>query len=332
MMTMTEIYMFVGFTLSAYAIVANDAIQTLGTFIAANRQRSWITLWVFASGILSAVLLYGWWMNSGDPTYGRLTKFYFDPSTAAQLYGPLCLIPPLALLVLTRYGLPVSTTFLILTFFVPKNLTQMVTKSLMGYGLALIVGFAVFKLIRNYLQRNQSSGNQTLIDPWRVPFQWITTTFLWSQWLIQDLANLFIYFPRVGPEGSPQVVSFTWLIVGLITMVSMQVLIFRDGGGKIQEIVDQKSGSSDVREATLINLVYGLVILFFKEYSNLPMSTTWVFLGLLAGREIAYKLETIGQDRSTIKMITSDLLKATAGLIVSVILALGLPLLSKLIG
>ena len=118
-MITTEVYMFLGFLLSAYAIVANDAIQTLGTFIAANRNRSWVSLWLFASGILSAVLLYGWWTNGGDPAYGRLKQFYFDESTAEQLYGPLCLVPPLALLVLTRLGLPVSTTFLILTFFVP---------------------------------------------------------------------------------------------------------------------------------------------------------------------------------------------------------------------
>ncbi len=55
-MITTEVYMFLGFLLSAYAIVANDAIQTLGTFIAANRNRSWVSLWLFASGILSAVL------------------------------------------------------------------------------------------------------------------------------------------------------------------------------------------------------------------------------------------------------------------------------------
>ena len=28
------------------------------------------------------------------------------------------------------------------------------------------------------------------------------------------------------------------------------------------------------------------MLLIFKEASNLPMSTTWVFLGLLAGREL----------------------------------------------
>ena len=62
-----EIYMFIGFLLSSYAIVANDAIQTLGTFIAANRQRSWVTLWLFVSGTLTIVLLYGWLKSGGDP-------------------------------------------------------------------------------------------------------------------------------------------------------------------------------------------------------------------------------------------------------------------------
>lgn len=317
-----ELYMIVGFLLSSYAIVANDAIQTLGTFIAANRQKSWVTLWLFVSGILSVVLLYGWFTSGGDPAYGRLSAFYYDSSTAEQVYGPLCIVPPLTLLILTRFGLPVSTTFLILTFFAPKNLVSMVTKSLWGYGLALVVGLLTFRLVRGYLQKRQNSEHRQP-NPWWVPLQWITTAFLWSQWLIQDLANLFIYFPRVGEKGA-QTLSLSWLLLGLFTMVFMQMLILREGGGKIQEIVDKKSGTSDVREAALINLVYGLVILFFKEYSKMPMSTTWVFLGLLAGREIAYKLDVIKEDRSTWQMIGGDLLKATAGLLISVIIALGM--------
>ena len=323
-----HIYMLIGFLLSAYAIVANDAIQTLGTFIAANRQRPWQSLWLFVSGILTVVLLYGWLKSGGDPAYGRLNKFPFDPNTAAELYGPLCIVPPLALLILTRLGLPVSTTFLILTFFAPKNLVDMVTKSLFGYALALVVGLMTFKLVKGYLAQQKT---KTQLDPWWVPFQWITTAFLWSQWLIQDLANLFIYFPREGQAGQ-QTLSFSWLLIGLVAMVAMQLLIMREGGGKVQEIVDQKSGTSDVREATLINLVYGLVILFFKEYSNMPMSTTWVFLGLLAGREIAYHVQLANHDSEELEtgsispwnMMVKDLLKATIGLVVSVILALGM--------
>jgi hypothetical protein len=110
-------------------------------------------------------------------------------------------------------------------------------------------------------------------------------------------------------------------------MVGMQGVIFRAGGGEIQEIVNQKSGSRDVREATIINFVYGLVILFFKEYSKMPMSTTWVFLGLLAGRELSYRLAEGAPLKETWRMIFMDLGKATIGLVVSVVLALGLPYL-----
>lgn len=324
-----EIFMVVGFMLSAYAIVANDAIQTLGTFIAANQERPWQALWGFASGILAIVLLYGWWANGGDPAYDRLDKFYFDQEKMSQTYNFLCIIPPLTLLILTRFGLPVSTTFLILTFFEPKNLVSMVSKSLMGYGLALVVGIAVFFAVKRALQ---SSTNENTAPPaeWWTALQWLSTAFLWSQWLIQDLANLFIYFPRYGEKGN-QTLPLTWLLIGLGIMLVMQILIFKDGGGKIQEIVNQKSQSNDIREATMINFVYALIILFFKEYSNLPMSTTWVFLGLLAGREIAYHAQNL-KGSNTWSMIGKDLLKASIGLAVSVVIALGLPWISHSLG
>lgn len=39
----------------------------------------------------------------------------------------------------------------------------------------------------------------------------------------------------------------------------------------------------------MIDLVYFVVLLIFKEWSNIPMSTTWVFVGLLAGRQFAIR-------------------------------------------
>ena len=322
--SMTEIYMIVGFALSAYAIVANDSIQTLGTFIASNKERPWWQLWMFASGILVAVLLYSWFTHNGDPAFGRLEAFPYPPEKG---YGVIHVIPPLALLVLTRYGMPVSTTFLILTFFVPKNLEKMAIKSLFGYGLAFMVAIGVFwavhKLLISVEEGETPEEKQTgHHSPLWMTLQLLSTAFLWSQWLIQDLANLFIYFPH-----SPEPLPASWLALSLVLMVGMQGVIFRAGGGEIQEIVNQKSGSRDVREATIINFVYGLVILFFKEYSKMPMSTTWVFLGLLAGRELSYRLAEGAPLKETWRMIFMDLGKATIGLVVSVVLALGLPYL-----
>ena len=36
-----QIAMWVGFLFAAYAAVANDSIQTLGTFIASNQDKKW---------------------------------------------------------------------------------------------------------------------------------------------------------------------------------------------------------------------------------------------------------------------------------------------------
>ena len=315
--SMSEVCMVAGFLLSAYAIVANDAIQTLGTFIAANRQRPWWQLWFFASGILTVVLVYGWIMNGGDPAYGRLERFpYLEGS-----YSLLHVIPPIALLILTRAGYPVSTTFLILTFFSAKALKPMVIKSLCGYVLALGAGYLLFLLIRRYAERlfEPRAAGEEESRGWLI-FQWLSTGFLWTQWLIQDLANVFVYLPH-HPERLP----VEWLIFGLLAMSIMQIFIFRAGGGKIQEIVDQKSNSEDVRQAALINLCYGAVILFFKEYSKLPMSTTWVFLGLLAGRELAITSLNTETRGAVLRKLGEDLRRATIGLLVSAALAIGLP-------
>ena len=62
------------------------------------------------------------------------------------------------------------------------------------------------------------------------------------------------------------------------------------------------------------------------------MSTTWVFLGLLAGREFAISMHMFKPSiYETAKIVRSDAMKAMLGLVVSVILALGLPWLYSMI-
>ena len=44
-MTLTLIYTIVGFALAGYSVIANDSIQTLGTFIASKQKWfKWYTL------------------------------------------------------------------------------------------------------------------------------------------------------------------------------------------------------------------------------------------------------------------------------------------------
>ncbi len=273
----TFLIMWFGFILAGYSVVGNDSIQTLGTFLSSNEERPWYVLWLFGGSILAFTLLYGWYQYGGDVSYGRLEKYPF----IADMTWPY-LLPPLVLMVLTRTGIPVSTSFLILTFFKPAGLLDMTMKSLLGYVLAFALAILVWQVITRLLDKrfieNPISAKEKRV--WNV-LQWSSTGFLWGQWLIQDFANIYVYLPRA--------LNGTEIGISLAVLLVMLAYIFYSRGGSIQEIVKVKTNTVDIRSATLIDFLYALVLLFFKQYSNVPMSTTWVFLGLLAGREIAIR-------------------------------------------
>lgn len=316
---MEMIWMLLGFGLASYAVVANDAIQTLGTFLSSNANRRWWELWLYIGSILVVTLTIGW--LSGDISYGKLAKYPL-PEPMTWVY----VIPPLVLLGLTRWGMPVSTTFLVLTVFNQKNLYDMVVKSGLGYIVAFIVGFGLYLLIARRVEHRDPDDEY--VAPWYwMPLQWISTAWLWYNWLIQDLANIYVFLPR--DLGSGLYASSVVLMLGMLAWT------FHQGGGTIQQIVTSKTNTHDIPSATIIDFVYGCVLFLFKdgwvtwlvlgEAHKLPMSTTWVFLGLLAGRELAVTMilspRPMGE---TLQIVTSDVGKAFAGLVVSVILAVTL--------
>ena len=170
----TLIIMWFGFILAGYSVVGNDSIQTLGTFLSSNEERPWYILWLFAGGILSVTLLYGWYQYGGDVSYGRLEKYPF----IEDMSWPY-LLPPLVLMVLTRTGIPVSTSFLILTFFKPKGLLGMTMKSLLGYVLAFALAILVWQVITRLLDKRFINNPMTSRErtTWTV-LQWSSTGFL----------------------------------------------------------------------------------------------------------------------------------------------------------
>ena len=77
-----------------------------------------------------------------------------------------------------------------------SNLGAMLTKSALGYLVAFVSAILlfsfVFKRATEYFHRTRGEE----IPAYWVVLQWASTGFLWSQWLIQDLANIFVYLPR----------------------------------------------------------------------------------------------------------------------------------------
>lgn len=398
----SQIIMITGFALASYSVVGNDVIQTLGTFISSNSKRKWHVLWLYIGGIFLAVATYAWFQLQGDIAYGRLDKIPFPK----DYYWWLAL-PPVILVIITRFGIPVSTTFLILSVFSSKNIQSMVEKSLLGYITAFVValvlyifiskrlekyfistshkyqefnktssnavflkalfnfiivigiGIGIVKLIEHYqliegifsaetyktyrlfvlknvvaalvvvpiyfllfrrgLNANSKDSEEYTSNSWMIA-QWISTGFLWSQWIIQDMANIFVYLPRHGNLSAFGYWSAIALLVGLLGFI-----LYQRGGG-IQKIVTTKTNTFDIRSATIIDFTYGIVLFIFKEYSKIPMSTTWVFVGLLAGRELAitYQLarQEAGSLRTVFMVVLKDLGKIFLGLVVSLLLVL----------
>ena len=304
-MELLTLWMGIGFLFAAYSVIANDSVQTLGTWIASNNDRfSWKVMWTAASIVLLWALWYGWYMYGGDISYGRLNKIPFQE---IQWYHAMA---PGLLLILTRVGVPVSTSFLVLSAFASTFvLEKMLLKSMMGYAVAAVAAYIIWIGVTKILDESKPVKEEHK-RYWRVG-QWFTTGFLWWTWLSHDMANIAVFLPRQIPVDLMILISIIF-VGGLWYM-------FREGGGKIQNIVLEKHNTRYVRSATIIDGVYWLVLFFFKELNDIPMSTTWVFVGLLCGRELAMATMT-GKEKFKVvfPLIGKDFLKMMVGLAASV--------------
>lgn len=430
-----QIAMWVGFLFAAYAAIANDSIQTIGTFIASNQDKKWWMLWIFIAGIFCITMTYSWlkvdetgvtvisktsiikdinidrdshsitWKsNGGENTFtSNFSTNYFNKDYGTCFFvddmGQMCevinmktaeethpsvkntfnkyveieyivlasgeeniylinsesesddlifdLYPDgipdgdvsharlsakgfekapkhfhflqvsaaIFLLILTRLRMPVSTTFILLTSFAASTsaVGKVLAKSMSGYIMAFVFGLVFFMLVAKF-SKKYFVGK---VKPVWVIAQWITSGLLWATWLTQDAANIAVYLPRT--LSVLELITF----IGIVT-VGLGVLLYYKGG-RIQKIVTEKSVVTDVRFATLIDLIYCVILFYFKMHSKVPMSTTWVFIGLLAGRELGMSIMKTGNNTilGGLRLAFKDVSFAFIGLFVSIVIAVG---------
>jgi phosphate/sulfate permease len=306
-MELSLIYTIIGFGLAAWSVTANDSVQCLGTFIASKQKWfEWYILAASASLAMIVTVSYGWWMYDGDISYGRLTQI---PYQEIQWYHA---VAPGILLLLTRIGIPVSTTFLVLSAFASTVvLEKMLLKSVVGYAVAAVAAYVCWIGISKFINEKFDE----ITTHWKITFWrnsvWITTAFLWATWLMHDVANIAVYLPRQ--------LDISLLVIVLIYFTILLFYIFYIHGGPIQKVVLDKTGTRYARSATIINIIYAVILYYFKELNNLPMSTTWVFVGLLCGRELA--ISTMNKDyklKYVFPLIGKDFVKMVFGLSVSI--------------
>ena len=301
--------MLAGFLMALYSCMGNDVIQTLGTFMSSNVCRKRWIIWAFTGTILTATMTYGF--ISGDMAFGRL-----DLIPQAVILHWWHLIPPIVLILLTWKGIPVSTTFLLLSVFAGSAvIEQMVVRSFLGYIIAFFMALIAYSLIAKKIESLFVDRVCGMMPLHWVILQLCSTSFLWSQWIMQNASNMMVFLPRE---------SFVWKF--LLTLIAMLValgLVVSKNGGEIQKIILRKTNTTDLRSATIIDFMYGIILFLFLRYNNIPVSTTFVFIGLLAGREIAmhYRLG-VSTRMKMWKDVWTDLGKVCFGLIVSFIIVL----------
>lgn len=308
--------MWFGFALAAYSAIANDSIQTIGTFIASNQSKKWYWLWLFMGVIWLGTISYSWYFYNGDVTYERLSVPGLEKAPESFVF--LQLAAPIVLLILTRLRMPVSTTFLLLNVFTYKagTIVDVMFKSFVGYILAFVIAILVWFVLERFV-KNYLKGQAR---PYWIYLQWLTSGILWSVWIMQDAANIAVFLPR-------QLNAIEFTVYAGFVFLGLGFLFYMKGD-KIQSIINEKTDVTDVRAATIVDFVYAIILFYFKMYNNVPMSTTWVFIGLLAGREVAIALGKGAKSKKRGEWVSrafnlagKDFGKAMIGLIVSLILA-----------
>lgn len=361
------------FGLAAYAVVGNGALHTIGTLIQSNRNLHWTILFVFAALVVALTFTYSWYVPDAASPWApaRLGAGYL--AMDVQWFHVL---PPLGLLLLNRFGIPVAAPFVLLAALpVHASISAMVQSVFVGYGLAfaagLVLAFILSRTIEAWFARHEVGafvpfggiggigvgffllqhavfhtleradilwigiGAAILFEVvattlalrvsralYWVTAKWAMTAYLLSVWLVQDIASVLVFLPPVLTA----VQGFTAMLV----IVLLLGVTFAERGGPIQKILAGKQRTTDIRSATILDLAFAIVLVGAACLAEIPMSATWVFLGLIAGREYGFALTGAGtRFADAFAGTLGDVAKAFFGLIVTINAVAGLPLLAQ---
>ncbi len=296
---------------SSYTVIGNNYIQTIGSFIVNNKKRSKIN-WIFLSFSFIITTLISWFIYEGEVDYSLLKNIEYQKDLDIVI-----ILIPLLLNIFTKYGIPVSATFLIIPLFSTSNTIHiMITKTITSYFLAFIVSFFIWSFIyKNFINKIKNTS-EDLNRLWNIA-EYITTALVWMAWNILSICVFVVFVDR-------QFNIYELIIFNMIIIFILYLLI-NNSGGKIEKIIKEKRDSNNKKTVTIFNLIFAIILLYLQFFSNVPLTTTWVFLGLLAGKELAMtyvesSLFASGRNmKASIAKIIVDLNKAIVGIVFSLI-------------
>lgn len=304
---------WLGLALSMFSTMTNDSIQTLGTFLSSNSKVKWWKMWLYIGSLFTITMLIGWFGFNHELDFERLYDIPYNSHINIMHF-----IAPILLIILTCNKVPVSTTFLILSVFSTQDvLGFMLVKTFAGYILSFIFSFALWTFFHKFFKKIFEDKSESRMRKWRI-FQWASSGALWVAWLLQNTSNMVVYIPR-------EITAYGLILIILLGLAMIGFTIY-NRGGPIQEIVNEKTDISNIHSTSMINLNLAIMILIMTYIGTIPIATTWIFIGILGGRELSLARDGDSQlsslkdrNKAAIKFILKDLALAGFGIAVSLI-------------
>jgi len=270
-------------------------------------------MWLYIGSLFIITMLIGWFGFNHELDFERLHNIPYNPN-----FNIMHFIAPILLIALTCNKVPVSTTFLILSVFSTQDILGfMLIKTFAGYILSFIFSFLSWSFLHKFFKKFFEDKSEIRIKKWRI-FQWASSGALWVAWLIQNTSNMVVYIPR-------EITAYELILIIVLGLIMVGFTIY-NRGGPIQEIVEEKTDIKNIHSTSMINLNLAIMILIMTYIGTIPIATTWIFIGILGGRELAITLNGDNQllsikdrNRKAIKSILKDLALAGFGIVVSLI-------------
>lgn len=295
--------------ITCYTLIANNYIQSIGTFIINNKIKFKSNL-IFITLSFTLSTLISWLIFDGNIDYNLLNNIEYKKNLAIAM-----IFIPLLLNVFTKYGIPVSATFLVIPLFSDSNtLNTMLIKTTTSYFLAFMVSFFIWNFIKkhfNHLMKMDAKPNLF----WNI-MEYVTTSLVWIAW---NMLNICVFVVFVDRKFN----IYELIAVSLIVLVVLYI-IMTGNNKQIEEIINEKNETENKKSIAVFNLVFALILIYIEFFSNVPLTTTWVFLGLLAGKDLSDSFsENIifsnSKTKKSILKIIKDLHKAIVGIVFSLI-------------
>jgi hypothetical protein len=101
-------------------------------------------------------------------------------------------------------------------------------------------------------------------------------------------------------------------------------IVLSKNNDSINKIVKEKIDAGNIKSTTIFNFICSFILLYLQFFNKIPLTTTWVFLGLISGRElsIAYTNDNFFSGKNikiSMEKIVKDLCKAVIGIVCSLI-------------